>query len=602
MKMNLSLAKAFHFGSSFLGSFLVLASVSQAAFAEEINSSSSITNLSSPVVHTSGLESAANSADSLSQISKYGSEEARSSQVTSVSQLSDVQPTDWAFQALQSLVERYGCIAGYPNRTYRGNRPLTRYEFAAGLNACMDRVNELIASATADLVKKEDLAAIKKLQEEFATELATLRGRVDSLEARTKTLEAQQFSTTTKLNGEVIFSLVKQGGNNPSPVRGFQFNTPVASNTTFNSRATLNLLTSFTGKDTLITSLQASNFGQTRGNIFNQQLLLGPALSSATSNNSVALFYLGYRFPILKDKGTIYATAVGGELSDFTDTLNPYFESEGQGSLSAFGTRNPIYRQVNSLFGTQSSGAGLGFNYEFNKNFEFSIGYLAPNLSAANPNTQDRNFFGNPGGGLFGGDYAAIAQLTVKPVKTLGLGFTYVRSYTADPFFGGISLSGGTGTTRGRSPFLGGPVTTNSGGFEFSWKAHPRIAIGGWAGATFAETQGNTGTFGNDGFIRVSGAGNTATILNYALTLAFPDLGAKGNLGGIIFGSQPTVISSSVSNNTDPTLNYHIEAFYRIKINDFISVTPGGFVIVNPEGVSGNDPIYATTVRTTFSF
>ncbi|OWY66980.1 hypothetical protein B7486_33615 [cyanobacterium TDX16] len=48
-------------------------------------------------------------------------------QVTSVSQLSDVQPTDWAFQALQSLVERYGCIAGYPDGTYRGNRALTRY-------------------------------------------------------------------------------------------------------------------------------------------------------------------------------------------------------------------------------------------------------------------------------------------------------------------------------------------------------------------------------------------------------------------------------------------------------------------------------------------
>ncbi|HEY9301337.1 MAG TPA: iron uptake porin, partial [Phormidium sp.] len=56
-------------------------------------------------------------------------------QVTSVSQLSDVQPTDWAFQALQSLVERYGCIEGYPDRTYRGNRAITRYEFAAGLNA-----------------------------------------------------------------------------------------------------------------------------------------------------------------------------------------------------------------------------------------------------------------------------------------------------------------------------------------------------------------------------------------------------------------------------------------------------------------------------------
>ncbi|MCY7273614.1 MAG: iron uptake porin, partial [Phormidesmis sp. CAN_BIN44] len=98
-------------------------------------------------------------------------------QVTSVSQLTDVRPTDWAFQALQSLVERYGCTAGYPDKTYRGNRAMTRYEFAAGLNACLDRVNELIAASTADLVKKEDLATLQRLQAEFAIELATVRGR-----------------------------------------------------------------------------------------------------------------------------------------------------------------------------------------------------------------------------------------------------------------------------------------------------------------------------------------------------------------------------------------------------------------------------------------
>jgi Carbohydrate-selective porin, OprB family len=84
-----------------------------------------------------------------------------------------------------------GMVAGYPDKTYRGNRALTRYEFAAGLNACLDRVNELIAAATADLIKKEDLATLQKLREEFAAELATLRGRVDSLEARTTTLEKQ---------------------------------------------------------------------------------------------------------------------------------------------------------------------------------------------------------------------------------------------------------------------------------------------------------------------------------------------------------------------------------------------------------------------------
>ena len=106
-------------------------------------------------------------------------------QVTSISQLSDVQPTDWAFQALQSLVERYGCIAGYPDSSYRRLRALTRYEFAAGLNACLNRVNELIATATTALAIKNNLITLERLQEEFAAELVSLRGRVDVLEAQT---------------------------------------------------------------------------------------------------------------------------------------------------------------------------------------------------------------------------------------------------------------------------------------------------------------------------------------------------------------------------------------------------------------------------------
>ncbi|GAA6617412.1 hypothetical protein NUACC26_032220 [Scytonema sp. NUACC26] len=110
--------------------------------------------------------------------------------VNSVSQLSDVQPTDWAFQALQSLVERYGVIAGYLDGTFRGNRAMTRYEFAAGLNAALDRVNQLIAAGLADKVSKEDLAILQRLQEEFAVELTTLRGRVDTLEAKTAELQA----------------------------------------------------------------------------------------------------------------------------------------------------------------------------------------------------------------------------------------------------------------------------------------------------------------------------------------------------------------------------------------------------------------------------
>ena len=168
-------------------------------------------------------------------------------QVTSVSQLSDVRPTDWAFQALQSLVERYGCIVGYPDKTYRGNRPLSRYEFAAGLNACLDKIQELIAAATADFVKKEDLETVKKLQEEFAAELAALRGRIETLEVRTATLEKQQFSTTTRLGGEVVLGAV-----------GFIAGESATGSDIFNSayvgdRVRLNFDTSFTGEDLLRT-------------------------------------------------------------------------------------------------------------------------------------------------------------------------------------------------------------------------------------------------------------------------------------------------------------------------------------------------------------
>ena len=119
-------------------------------------------------------------AGSLSQINTYSLEGRAddAGQVTSVSQLSDVQPTDWAFQALQSLVERYGCIAGYPDGTYRGNRAMTRYEFAAGLNACLDRVNELIAAGTADLATREDLATLVAWIDEQNAEHQWLKNEV----------------------------------------------------------------------------------------------------------------------------------------------------------------------------------------------------------------------------------------------------------------------------------------------------------------------------------------------------------------------------------------------------------------------------------------
>ena len=139
---------------------------------------------------------AANAADmNVSGVSGYASvshETAAEEQVTSITQFSDVYPTDWAYQALSNLIERYGCVAGYPNGTYRGNRAMTRFEAAALLNACLDRVTEVTDE-------------LKRLMKEFEKELAIVKGRVDGLEARVGELEATQFSTTTKIDGQASF-------------------------------------------------------------------------------------------------------------------------------------------------------------------------------------------------------------------------------------------------------------------------------------------------------------------------------------------------------------------------------------------------------------
>ncbi len=306
----------------------------------------------SPVVLAATVFTA-NSAVAADANQQLVSADANIGQVTSVSQFSDVQPTDWAFQALQSLVERYGCIAGYPNGTFRGNRALTRYEFAAGLNACLDRVNELIATASADLIKKEDLSTLQRLQEEYSAELGTLRGRVDALEARTAELESNQFSTTTKLSGEVIFGLSQAFGDKIAVTSG-KPTSKLSSNTTFSDRVRLSLNTSFTGSDQLQTRLQATNTFYNKDITGTHMTRLGFDGGSSPGGNGVTVDKLNYAFNPTKTV-RVKIDAIGAELNENVNVFNPDFYSSGKGALSRYGRFSPIYRLA-------GDGAGITFN------------------------------------------------------------------------------------------------------------------------------------------------------------------------------------------------------------------------------------------------
>jgi hypothetical protein len=490
-------------------------------------------------------------------------------QVTSVSQLSDVQPTDWAFQALQSLVERYGCIAGYPNGSYRGNRAMTRYEFAAGVNACLERVNELIATATADLVRKEDLEKLKKLQEEFSAELATLRGRVDALEVRTAELESNQFSTTTKLQGQVVGVISDVlGGDDVDGVKVKDEN-----NTTLGARARIELVTSFTGKDTLFTRIQANNIlnpdiGTPEGNLF---------FAGDAGDLNAVIDALWYKFPLGKSTEVI-AIANAGAADDLTTTVN-LFDGDGAfGALSTFGTRNPIYYNMD--------GAGLGITQNFSDKLSLSLGYLATN--ANNP---------DPKNGLTDGAYGALAQLTFKPSDRISVGLTYINAY---------NQSLGTGSNRANfnvpSPLNGGvtdlvdevPFSSNSYGIQASIGISEKFVLGGWAGYTNATSLSTTAAFPDRG---------TADIWNWAVTLGLPDLGKKGNLAGIIVGMEPKVTSTSIDGlGKDKDTSYHLEAFYQYKVSDNITITPGVIWLTAPDHNNDNKDVVIGALRTTFSF
>ncbi|UIE37010.1 S-layer homology domain-containing protein [Leptodesmis sichuanensis] len=76
---------------------------------------------------------------------------------------SDVQPGAWYYEPLKSLAERYGCISGYPNGTFQGQKFLTRSEFVAGLDACLNRLDAELKNRTANLVTRDQLAALFRI-------------------------------------------------------------------------------------------------------------------------------------------------------------------------------------------------------------------------------------------------------------------------------------------------------------------------------------------------------------------------------------------------------------------------------------------------------
>lgn len=471
-------------------------------------------------------------------------------QMNSVDRLQDVSPDDWAYEALRGLVERYNCLAGYEDFTYRGDLTLSRYEFAASLNTCLNRLERAIANS--ENVVQEDIELLMRLMQDFQTDLAVLKGRTDGLQARTKELEITQFSTTTKLLGEAIFSLggILAGGEDNSVV--------------FGDRLRLELTTSFNGRDLLFTRLSTGNFPA-----FTEQTstFAGNLAFAEPENNNLNLEVLFYNIGIGDNTNIILGTS-GIGADDIAGTVNFLDGDGGSGAISAFGTRNPIYLAAGD--------AGLGIIHRPIEAIEISAGYLA---SEANDPSS--------GSGLFNGAFSAIGQVLFTPTDSLSFAATYIHGYNQSDT--------GTGSLLSNLQFLteaifGEPIPTasDSYGVELSWSLSDRIIVGGWGG------------YSRVAFLDEQFFVDRQDIWNWAATLAITDLGKQGSIGGLIIGMEPSVDSPSFLAGVDDS--WHLEAFYQYRINDNIAVTPGVVWITAPDNDNDNDDLVIGTVRTTLSF
>ena len=459
-------------------------------------------------------------------------------QQTSVDQLSDVKPTDWAYQALKSLMEKYGVITGLPDGTFKGSRAVSRYEFAAGLAATLDRVQSIIANVIDDSSLQQDKITLRRLETEYREALADVRKRLDDIDSRSSQLQANQFSTTTKFKGQQIFGSTDGRKANFSVV----------------SRTRLTFSTSFSQKDLLVTQLESGNNGGDAVGLAQKEdlNLLGSngifanagGLDFTDVEDDVRLRRLYYTLRPSSD----LAVTVGTKMSprDFIDG-NRYANDEAADFSSGIFLNNPLIVQ-NRIDRNGGAGAAVVWKPQ-NSKLTFRSLYIAGD---ADSNSDNDGFFGDPHQASVELEYTFSDKLTLK--------LQYTNAEIDDTDINAYGVNAEYALNR------------NTGIFA-------RLGIGNYQGFNTAIDQDLD-----------------LNPFSWSVGVGLRNIVIPGTIAGAAMG-QPFV-SDGLGNATQT----NFETFFNLQLSDNISVTPTISVVINPDNDSNQGTVWQTTLRSVFSF
>lgn len=464
-------------------------------------------------------------------------------QVQSVASLSDVQSSDWAYRAVKAIVERYGILAGYSDRTFRGNQALTRYEFASAIDTALQELEQVLRVRQDEINQiLEDIRTLQRLQQSFQDIAAGLNTRLDRQSDQITQLEQQQFSTTTKLTGQSVGALT--------------FGTNAEA--TLVNRTRLTLSTSFTGKDLLLTQLEAGSNGfdaislaQSHGsNLLGTEGFLadGGGLDYVGVDSTLRLSKLGYTF---RPAPTLSVT-IGARLAprDFID-FNRFANDSASNFSSSFFANNPLVIQ-NAI--DRPGGAGIALAWIPDASLPLTVRalYIAADAERTVAGLTEGGLFGDRHQGSFEVDYTFSKQLVAR------LQYTRASVYS---------------------------VEIAAGGLNVEWFPRQNLAVFGRIG--IARYEGFNGLLGRSLNLRP---------LTWAIGATIRNIVIPGSTAGIAIG-QP-FLEDDLGTGTQTNL----ELYYSFLLNDNISFSPIFMIVTNPSNDADNPTIWQGVVRLVFSF